>query len=137
MKRELLCIFASVLLVSCSSQRIAEDQIFDFKDCEGNPLPSALNREYELCIAKAPLYPTEALEKEIEGACITTFDINVSGRIKNAVTECTPSGFFEKATLEAKKHFVYLPRIENGQPVVTRAVVRGDNFEFGGTIEAQ
>ena len=97
-------------------------------DCSGNVVENVSSRELTLCRAVPPTYPEAALRAKIQGKCINTFDVGTNGRIVNAVASCIPAGYFEKAALENKKHFRYLPAVVNGKAVVSKSVSTTDTF---------
>ncbi|MGK0440575.1 MAG: TonB family protein [Pseudohongiellaceae bacterium] len=128
--RVLFVVGIAIFLSSCMTGTNTDVSSSHVRDCAGNIVSDVLSRELTLCTARAPFYPREAHSKGIEGACVTTFDVGLNGRISNPSVVCKPEGFFERATLESKKYFRYLPKIENGIPVVSRGVSRNDVFEL-------
>ncbi|MFZ0006849.1 MAG: energy transducer TonB [Steroidobacteraceae bacterium] len=75
----------------------------------------------------APEYPQDALEHQISGSVIVAFTVDTNGTTRDvSVVESKPAGVFDKAALNAVRHWRYAPAIFNGAPIAvpTRALVR-------------
>jgi TonB family protein len=75
----------------------------------------------------APEYPQDALNRQISGSVVLAFTVDASGATRDiTVVESTPKGVFDRAALNAVRHWRYAPTIFNGAPIAvpTRALVR-------------
>jgi len=75
----------------------------------------------------APEYPQDALQHQISGSVIVAFTVDTNGTTRDvSVVESKPAGVFDKAALNAVRHWRYAPAIFNGAPIAvpTRALVR-------------
>jgi protein TonB len=78
---------------------------------------STVDSEYLPIVKVAPIYPTRALLRGIEGYCIVEFVVTRIGTtINGKIIECT-SSLFAKASLKAVEKFKYKPRVINGTPM--------------------
>lgn len=125
-----LLVLAILALASCATNQTSTPSVATLTDCDGNPVANVNDREPILCVARAPMYPPLAKNAGIEGVCVTSFDVDIDGRIINESVTCTPQGVFEEAALAPKKHFRYLPKLINGEPVVATGMSRRDRFEL-------
>ena len=76
-----------------------------------------------------PMYPKLALNKNISGYCTVQYDVGVKGNTENiTIVECSPSGYFEEASLEAAKSFIYISAHEGGVPINTYGLT--NRFDF-------
>lgn len=61
-----------------------------------------------------PIYPPRALERDMEGSCSVTFDLNTRGRPFNVrAANCTNS-LFARASVRSVQGWRYAPRIVGG-----------------------
>jgi TonB family protein len=59
---------------------------------------------------KAPKYPNEAGDMGLQGLCDLQFTVRKDGTVADPHIEmCYPKGFFEKTSLDAVKHWTFLP----------------------------
>jgi TonB family protein len=74
-----------------------------------------------------PEYPPDALSHQISGSVLLAFTVDPSGATRDiAVVESTPHGVFDRAAINAVRHWRYAPTIFNGAAIAvpTRALVR-------------
>ena len=73
--------------------------------------------EYLPIVKVAPVYPSRALSRGLEGYCILEFTVTRTGAVTDVMTvECT-STLFERAAIQAALKFKYKPRVIDGEPV--------------------
>ena len=73
--------------------------------------------EYLPIIKVAPVYPSRAVSRGLEGNCIVEFTVTRTGAVEDVfVVECT-SSLFERASTQAALKFKYKPRVIDGEPV--------------------
>ncbi len=78
--------------------------------------------EYLPIVKVAPVYPSRALSRGLEGNCILEFTVTRTGTVQDVMTvECT-SSLFERAATQAALKFKYKPRVIDGEPVDVRGV---------------
>ncbi len=78
--------------------------------------------EYLPIVKVAPVYPSRALSRGLEGNCILEFTVTRTGAVTDVMTvECT-SSLFERAATQAALKFKYKPRVIDGEPVDVRGV---------------
>ena len=78
--------------------------------------------EYLPIVKVAPVYPSRALSRGLEGNCILEFTVTRTGAVQDVMTvECT-SSLFERAATQAALKFKYKPRVIDGEPVDVRGV---------------
>lgn len=71
-----------------------------------------------------PRYPQRAIKRRLEGKVVVEFFITEQGTVKKGsvvVIESTPPGVFDRAVLQALKHWHFKKRLENGQAVTFKA----------------
>jgi TonB family protein len=77
----------------------------------------------------APAYPRKALEEGLSGSVTVDFIVDAKGEpTELRIADAKPSGVFDRAALEAVKHWRYEPFMVDGvpTPVPNRAVMRFD-----------
>ncbi len=73
--------------------------------------------EYLPIVKVAPVYPSRASSRGLEGNCIVEFTVTRTGAVQDvSVVECT-SSLFERASTQAALKFKYKPRVIDGEPV--------------------
>ena len=78
--------------------------------------------EYLPIVKVAPVYPSRALSRGLEGNCILEFTVTRAGSVQDVmVVECS-SSLFERAATQAALKFKYKPRVIDGEPVDVRGV---------------
>jgi len=73
--------------------------------------------EYLPIVKVAPVYPSRAASRGLEGKCIVEFTVTRTGAVQDVfVVECS-SSLFERASTQAASKFKYKPRVIDGEPV--------------------
>ncbi|WP_211242897.1 energy transducer TonB [Sinimarinibacterium sp. CAU 1509] len=79
---------------------------------------SASDGEYLPIVKVAPIYPSRAASRGIEGWVLLEFTVTETGAVKDPVVlEAEPQGMFDSAAQKAVLKFKYKPRVDNGKPV--------------------
>ena len=79
---------------------------------------SASDGEYLPIVKVAPIYPSRAASRGIEGWVLLEFTVTETGAVRDPVVlEAEPQGIFDDAAKKAVLKFKYKPRVENGQPM--------------------
>ena len=79
--------------------------------------------EYLPIVKVAPIYPSRALSRGIEGYVIVEFTVTKTGSVRDAyVVESDPQNVFDRAATRAALKFKYKPRMVDGQPVEVTGV---------------
>lgn len=73
--------------------------------------------EYLPIVKVAPIYPTRALMKRLEGYVMVRFTVTVTGAVKDVEVLESTAQIFEDPAVEAALKFKYKPRVINGTPV--------------------
>lgn len=82
-------------------------------------------------VRTTPVYPTRALQREVEGFVVVSFTVDHNGNVENpTVTYAEPEGFFERAALRSIAKWKYTARVENGEPVPVHGVQQRIVFEI-------
>ena len=91
---------------------------------------NAAEGEYLPIVKVAPVYPSRAQTRGIEGYCIVEYIVTSTGTTKNPkIVECT-SSLFQSASLKAALKFKYKPRVINGTPIDVPGVQTQITFEL-------
>ncbi len=87
--------------------------------------------DYLPIVKVAPVYPSRAIDRGIEGYVIVEFTVTKNGSVKNPqVVEYHPSTIFNKAALAAALKFKYKPRVVNGEPIEVHGVLNKITFQL-------
>ncbi|MDD3765537.1 MAG: energy transducer TonB [Nevskiales bacterium] len=79
---------------------------------------SASDGEYLPIVKVAPIYPSRAASRGIEGWVLLEFTVTETGAVRDPVViEAEPAGIFDRAAEKAVLKFKYKPRVENGKPI--------------------
>jgi protein TonB len=78
--------------------------------------------EYLPIVKVAPVYPSRALSRGLEGNCILEFTVTRTGAVTDVMTVECSSSLFERAATQAALKFKYKPRVIDGEPVDVRGV---------------
>jgi periplasmic protein TonB len=78
----------------------------------------------------APVYPTRALAKRLEGYVLVEFIVTATGAVKDVVVLESTADLFEKPAIEAALKFRYKPRVVDGVAVEVRGVRNRILFEM-------
>ena len=80
--------------------------------------------DYLPIVKVAPIYPTRALSRGIEGSCVVQYTVTRLGTIKDPVVvqdQCS-SALFHDASVNAALKFKYKPRVVSGEEVEVTGV---------------
>ena len=84
---------------------------------------SANEGEYLPIVKVAPLYPSVAQRRGIEGYCLVEYTVSHLGTVlEPKPLDCNPSGMFERASVKAARKFKYKPRVVDGKPIAVTGV---------------
>lgn len=87
--------------------------------------------DYLPIVKVAPMYPSRAQARGIEGWVLVEFTVTAAGTTRDpVVVEAEPAGYFEEAAKQAVLKFRYKPRIVNGNPVEVSGVQNLIRFEL-------
>ena len=87
--------------------------------------------DYLPIVKVAPVYPSRAIDRGIEGYVIVEFTVTKNGSVRNPrVVEYHPSTIFNKAALAAALKFKYKPRVVNGEPIEVHGVLNKITFQL-------
>ncbi len=87
--------------------------------------------EYLPIVRVAPIYPRRAQTRGIEGYCTVEFTVTTSGSVRDPrPIDCQPSGYFERASVDAALKFKYRPRVVDGEPVEVAGVQNRFTYEL-------
>jgi protein TonB len=73
--------------------------------------------DYLPIVRVAPVYPTRALTRELEGFVDMSFTVTATGTVKDPIVLQSTSSLFERAAIKAVLKFKYKPRVVDGVPV--------------------
>ncbi len=105
------------------------DQIED--NPEWSSLKGTTDGDYLPIVKIAPIYPSRALERGIEGWVILEFTVSETGAVKDSVVvEYEPSTIFNSAAIKASLKFKFKPRIVNGEAIEVRGVLHKITFRI-------
>jgi protein TonB len=87
--------------------------------------------EYLPIVRVAPIYPRRAQTRGIEGYCTVEFTVTTAGSVRDPqAIDCQPSGYFERASVDAALKFKYRPRVVDGEPVEVAGVRNRFTYEL-------
>lgn len=87
--------------------------------------------DYLPIVKVAPIYPSRAQARGIEGWVLVEFTVTAAGTTRDpVVVEAEPTGYFEEAAKQAVLKFRYKPRVVNGNPVEVSGVQNLIRFEL-------
>jgi protein TonB len=86
--------------------------------------------EYLPIVKVAPVYPSRALSRGLEGYVIVEFTVTRQGTTRDPVVVESTSSLFERAAVEAALKFKYKPRVIDGEPVEVPGVQNKITFEI-------
>jgi len=86
----------------------------DFKAVEKMP---------EVITQVNPVYPPDALEKDIEGKVYLKISIDVSGNPTNVEVVKSSDPIFNKSAITAAKNYKFTPALKDGKPVAVSVVI--------------
>ncbi len=86
--------------------------------------------EYLPIVKVAPIYPRVAQTRGIEGHCIVSYTVTISGSVRDpTVVDCS-SPVFRNTSVRASLRFKYKPRVIDGEPVEVRGVLNRFIYEL-------
>jgi len=86
--------------------------------------------EYLPIVKVAPVYPSRALSRGLEGYVIVEFTVTRTGTVANVTVVESTSTLFERAATEAALKFKYKPRVIDGEAVEVPGVRNKITFEI-------
>ncbi len=86
--------------------------------------------EYLPIVKVAPVYPSRALSRGLEGYVIVEFTVTQTGATKDVFVVESTSSLFERAAVEAAYKFKYKPRVIDGVAVEVPGVQNKISFEI-------
>lgn len=96
---------------------IAAPQINADTNIGGPGVMNIAEGDYLPIVRVAPVYPTRALARELEGFVDMSFTVTATGTVKDAIVLQSTSSLFERAATRAVLKFKYKPRVVDGIPV--------------------
>jgi len=73
--------------------------------------------DYLPIVKVAPVYPSSAQARGLEGYVIVEFTVTKNGSVKEPVVVESTNAIFNKSALKAVLKFKYKPRVVNGEPI--------------------
>jgi len=86
--------------------------------------------DYLPIVRVAPVYPSRALSRGLEGFVDMSFTVTTTGTVKDAIVLQSTSSLFERAATRAVLKFKYKPRVVDGIPVEVVGVKTRITFEL-------
>jgi protein TonB len=86
--------------------------------------------EYLPIVKVAPVYPSRALSRGLEGYVIVEFTVTRTGTVRDVLVVESTSTLFERAATTAALKFKYKPRVIDGEPVEVPGVRNKITFEI-------
>jgi periplasmic protein TonB len=86
--------------------------------------------DYLPIVRVAPVYPSRALSRGLEGFVDMSFTVTTAGTVKDPIVLQSTSSLFERAATRAVLKFKYKPRVVDGIPVEVIGVKTRISFEL-------
>ncbi len=86
--------------------------------------------EYLPLVKVAPVYPSRALSRGLEGYVIVEFTVTITGAVRDVRVVESTSSLFDRAATEAALKFKYKPRVIDGLAVEVPGVQNKISFEI-------
>jgi protein TonB len=86
--------------------------------------------DYLPIVRVAPVYPSRALSRGLEGFVDMSFTVTATGTVKDPIVLQSTSSLFERAATRAVLKFKYKPRVVDGIPVEVSGVKTRITFEL-------
>jgi len=86
--------------------------------------------DYLPIVRVAPVYPSRALSRGLEGFVDMSFTVTETGTVKDPIVLQSTSSLFERAATRAVLKFKYKPRVVDGIPVEVVGVKTRISFEL-------
>ncbi|MEJ2330764.1 MAG: energy transducer TonB [Gammaproteobacteria bacterium] len=96
---------------------IAPPQVDTSGDIGGPGGMNIAEGDYLPIVRVAPVYPSRALSRGLEGFVDLSFTVTTAGTVKDPVVIQSTSKLFERAAIRAVLKFKYKPRVKDGVPV--------------------
>ena len=95
-------VLSTLMIGGCASAPIAPPKSVE-QFFQGNPEMKREITDYKL-VMPPPIFPLKAADKKQQGWCVVSFSITPEGNTQShKIRECSPTGYFETAALEAAK----------------------------------
>ena len=86
--------------------------------------------DYLPIVRVAPVYPSRALSRGVEGYVDMSFTVTTAGTVKDPIVLFSTSSLFERAATRAVLKFKYKPRVTDGIPVEVAGVKTRITFKI-------
>ncbi|TFG41386.1 MAG: energy transducer TonB [Chromatiales bacterium] len=86
--------------------------------------------DYLPIVRVAPVYPSRALSRGLEGFVDMSFTVTATGSVRDPIVLQSTSSLFERAATQAVLKFKYKPRVVDGVPVEVSGVKTRITFEL-------
>jgi len=86
--------------------------------------------DYLPIVRVAPVYPSRALSRGLEGFVDMSFTVTITGSVTNPIVLQSTSSLFERAATRAVLKFKYKPRVVDGIPVEVAGVKTRITFQL-------
>ena len=86
--------------------------------------------DYLPIVRVAPVYPSRALSRGLEGFVDMSFTVTTTGSVKDPIVLQSTSSLFERAATQVVLKFKYKPRVVDGVPVEVPGVKTRISFEL-------
>lgn len=87
--------------------------------------------EFLPLVKVAPIYPSSALERNLQGHVLLEFAVTTTGAVRDpVVVEAEPPGVFDRAAINAVSRFKYKPKLVAGETVEVTGVRNRIVFEI-------
>jgi protein TonB len=86
--------------------------------------------DYLPIVRVAPVYPSRALSRGLEGFVDMSFTVTTTGSVRDPIVLQSTSSLFERAAIQAVLKFKYKPRVVDGVPVDVPGVKTRISFEL-------
>jgi protein TonB len=112
------------------SINVSRPQITASTDIGGPGGMNIAEGDYLPIVRVAPVYPSRALSRGLEGFVDMSFTVTTTGTVKDAIVLQSTSSLFERAATRAVLKFKYKPRVVDGIPVEVVGVKTRITFEL-------
>jgi len=112
------------------SINVSRPQITANTDIGGPGGMNIAEGDYLPIVRVAPVYPSRALSRGLEGFVDMSFTVTTTGTVKDAIVLQSTSSLFERAATRAVLKFKYKPRVVDGIPVEVVGVKTRITFEL-------
>jgi protein TonB len=109
---------------------VARPTIMGGTDIGGPGRMNIAEGDYLPIVRVAPVYPSRALSRGLEGFVDMSFTVTITGSVINPIVLQSTSSMFERAATRAVVKFKYKPRVVDGIPVEVPGVKTRITFEL-------